>query len=125
MKILVMDDSHLERKLLISILQKGGVKNEILQAPDGKVGFEVLSKEYKDIGLILVDSQMPEIDGLEFLRKMTQNPELASIPAVMISAAGGEESREIAELLNPNLAGYLVKPFEPEELMQTISKYIK
>ncbi len=64
MKIFVVDDSDLDRKLIIRTLQKAGVENEILQAADGKEALETLEAEYENICLMFLDWQLPKVDGL-------------------------------------------------------------
>ncbi|MCK5083923.1 MAG: response regulator [Candidatus Omnitrophica bacterium] len=125
MKIFIIDDSQLERKLLISSLQKAGIKNEILESDDGKAALDILDKEHEDICLIFLDWQLPKIDGLEILKRIAQNPETASLPVVMSTSANSSEDEEIARLLNPNLAAFLVKPLDPKKVVEIALTYIK
>ena len=125
MKILLIDDSLLDRKLLIRILKHAGIENEILQAENGEDGLEVLANNYKDVGLILLDWQMPKMSGIEFMTGIMQVPAVASIPVVMVTASGSEENKKIARGVNPNLAGYIVKPYKSDELLQTIRPFLK
>jgi len=64
-KIFVVDDSQMDRKLLITTLQKSGIDNEFLQADDGEMVFEILDTEGDNICLMFLDWQLPKIDGLE------------------------------------------------------------
>ena len=82
MKILVVDDSLLERKLLIGVLKKAGIEQEILQAVDGEEAVQILGVNYKDIGLILLDWQMPKMTGIDFMKAVTKVPAVAHIPIV-------------------------------------------
>jgi CheY-like chemotaxis protein len=61
-KIFIVDDSELDRKLLIATLQKSGVTNEFLQADDGKMALEILEAESGHICLMFLDWQLPKID---------------------------------------------------------------
>jgi len=124
MKILIVDDSRMDRKLLMNTLVKSGVENEILQAVDGEEGLKILSENYQDIGLILLDWQMPKVDGLGFMRGVVNTPEVSSIPIIMITASGSEDNRKQAHDVNPNLAGYLVKPYKREQLIETIQQQL-
>ena len=124
MKILIIDDSLMDRKLLSKLLEKNGVNNEIIQAGDGEEGLKVLIENLKDIGLILLDWQMPKMDGLEFMKGVVSVPEVATIPIVMITASGSEENKKQARDVNPNLAGYIVKPYTPDKLIETITPYL-
>jgi two-component system, chemotaxis family, chemotaxis protein CheY len=125
MKILVVDDSALDRKLLIRTLIKAEVQQEILQAEDGEQALEVLANNYQDIGLVLLDWQMPKMNGIELMAGMTKIPVLASIPIVMVTASGTEDNKKLAKDINPVLAGYIVKPYKPDQLLEVIRPYLK
>ena len=125
MKILVVDDSLLDRKLLIGVLQKNGVQQEILQAADGEEALRILSNNLRDIGLILLDWQMPKMNGIEFMKGVVAVPQVATIPIVMITASGSEDNKRIAHEANPRLAGYIVKPYKVENLIATIKPYLQ
>lgn len=124
MKILVIDDSLMDRRLLMSMLKKSGVFHDILQASDGEEGLRILSSDYQDIGLIFLDWQMPKMTGMDFMKAVVQVPQVAKIPIVMITASGSEADQDLARQVNPFLVGYLVKPFKPEILLQTIQPYL-
>ena len=125
MKIFVVDDSDLNRKLVISSLQKAGVKNEFLQARDGKEALEILEKEHQNICLMFLDWQLPKVDGLEILKRVARNPNTVSLPVIMLTSTTSPESEEIAQLLNPNLKNFLVKPLEPQEIVKAALPLIK
>jgi len=124
-KILVVDDSTLERELLIEILKGSGISNDFMQAKSGEQAIEVLGRHFKEICLILLDWQMPEMSGLEFMEGVVRVPTVAGIPIVMVTASGSEENKKQAREVNPKLAGYVVKPYEPEVLVETIRPYTK
>jgi CheY-like chemotaxis protein len=123
--ILVVDDSTLERELLIEILKGSGITNGFLQARSGEQAIEVLGHHYKEICLILLDWQMPEMSGLEFMEGVVKVPTVSKIPIVMVTASGSEENKKQARDVNPSLAGYVVKPYEPEMLVETIKPYTR
>ena len=125
MKILVVDDSTLDRKLLIRTLMKAEIEQEILQAEDGEQALEVLANNYQDIGLMLLDWQMPKMSGIELMSGMMKTPILSSIPIVMVTASGSEDNKKLAKEVNPHLAGYIVKPYKPEELLQVIKPHLR
>ena len=122
MKILIVDDSRMDRLLLMKVLQKLGVENEVIQAGDGEEGLKLLSDNKQDVRLILLDWQMPKIDGLEFMRGVAKVPEVATIPIIMITASSSEESQRQAREVNPHLAGYLVKPYKSEVLFEMVKQ---
>ena len=125
MKILIIDDSLMDRKILINTLKKSEIPSEILEAADGEEGLKVLSENYKDICLILLDWQMPKMNGIEFMKGVVSVPSVASIPIIMITASSSEDNKKLAYQTNPNLASYVVKPFVPKNLIDIIQPLIK
>ena len=125
MKILVVDDSTLDRKLMLRVLMKSGITQEILQAEDGEQAMEVLANNYMDICLVLLDWQMPKVSGIELMAGIVKIPELSNIPIIMVTASGSDENKRAARQVNPNLAGYLVKPYKPEELIAAIKPFLR
>jgi len=125
MKILAIDDADLERELLIEVLKGSGITNEFLQARDGDEALEILGKNYRDICLILLDWQMPKVSGMEFMAGVIKVPAVSKIPIIMVSASGTDENKKKARDVNPSLGGYIVKPYKPEELVETIKPFLK
>ena len=125
MKILVVDDSLLDRKLLIRVLMKSGITQEILQAEDGELAMEVIASHYSEICVVLLDWQMPKVSGIELMAGMVKIPELSKIPIIMVTASGSDENKRAAHQVNPNLAGYLVKPYKPEDLLAAIKPFLR
>jgi len=125
MKILIIDDSLMDRKLMMGALKKSGVQNEILEAQNGEEGLQVLVNNRKEICVILLDWQMPVMNGLEFMEGVVKVPEVSSIPIIMVTASGSDENKKQARSVNPNLAGYVVKPYKPDELISTVDPFIK
>lgn len=122
MKILIVDDSILDRKLNAKAIEGANIDYDILQAVDGEEALKVLSDNRDDIKLILLDWQMPNVDGLEFMKAVVNVPEVCAIPIIMITASNTEENRQVAYSVNPDLAGYLTKPCKPGELVDCIKK---
>ena len=125
MKILVVDDSTLDRKLLIRTLIKAEFPQEILQAEDDEQAMELLAQHYQDIGLILLDWQMPKVSGIELLAGLANVPLMSGIPVIMVTASGSDDNKNLAYRTNPKLAGYLVKPYKPEQLIDAVKPYLK
>lgn len=124
-KILVIDDSILERELLIEILKESNIANEFLQAKTADEAIEILGHRYKEICLILLDWQMPEMSGLEFMQGVVAVEAVKRIPIIMVTAADLEQDKQRAKEINPNLAGYVAKPYEPEDLVNAVKPYLK
>jgi len=115
-KILIVDDDATNRKLLNIILSKKP-NIEIIEANDGS---EALSKLEEDISLILLDIYMPVINGIDFLKIIkTEKPEFSNIPVVVST----DDSKK-QEALSWGAEDFLVKPINPVNLWETVSKYI-
>ncbi len=113
-KILIVDDSNFMRNLLKNILIKNGY-NQILEAENGKEAEEVYKKENPK--LVLLDIIMPEQDGIETLKQLGKKANV-----IMITAVGQEAIISQAKLLGAK--GYIVKPFQPKQILSEIKKVL-
>ena len=104
--ILVVDDSKMLRMGITRALRKLGIKN-IQEAVDGVDALERLNTETFD--LMLLDMEMPKLNGLAVLSEMQNNAELKSLPVIVIS--GGESMDEIVACIEMGAEDYLPKPF--------------
>ena len=125
MKILIVDDSGVQRKMIAQIIARAGFKNEVLQAENGEDAIQVLGTNFKDVGLVLCDWNMPKMSGFEFIEGVAKVPAVAGIPIVMVTTEGTEEKIGKARAANPNLAGYVVKPFTPDQLREVIEPILQ
>ncbi len=108
MRVLVVDDSRTLRKLLIRELNLVGITN-IQEATDGAEAVERVRAEPFD--LMLLDMEMPELDGLDVLRLIKSDPVLSYLPVIVIS--GGEQFSKTVECIQIGAEDYLPKPFDP------------
>ena len=104
---LVVDDSRAIRTILSKTLKELGF--EVCEAANGKEALEVIAAEKTALTLILLDWNMPEMDGLELLKRLRQNPEFSSLVVVMVTAE--TELDHIAEALEAGANEYVMKPF--------------
>lgn len=116
--ILVIDDEPVNQYLIQSYLEDIDLF-KIITADDGVEGLTILEKEDENIDLILLDRMMPNMDGMEFMKRLKANPKFSSIPVIMQTAAA--EIDEIAEGIKSGVYYYLTKPFEEEVLLSIIS----
>ena len=115
MKVLVVDDSAIMRKVIAQILEMLG--HDAVPAANGIDAFERL-KEHEDVRLILLDWNMPEMNGIEFLREIKARPGLSEIPVIMLTTES--ERRKMIEAIEAGAKHYLTKPFQPETLATKI-----
>jgi two-component system, chemotaxis family, chemotaxis protein CheY len=114
-KVLVVDDSKLMHRMYEVMLRDYAV----VYALDGQEGLDRLRAE-GDVDLVLLDINMPRMNGLEFLAAAKQDPELAHVPVVIISTEGREE--DTARGLEAGAAAYITKPFRSEEIRAVIDR---
>lgn len=118
-KILVTEDSSTMRSLLVSTIESlEGY--QIVEAASGFEALRLLPREKVD--LIITDINMPDINGLELISYVRNNPNYRDIPLFIISTESSEKDMEKGLALGAN--EYLVKPFNPVKLQELISKYI-
>ena len=116
LNILVVDDSAVMRKMIIKTIGMCGLPiGEIKQAGNGKEGLEELNKNWIDI--VLLDINMPVMNGEEMIDEMQQDPEIKDIPVVVISTEG---SSTRIDRLKGKGARFIQKPFTPEIIRDTI-----
>lgn len=115
--ILVVDDSGTMRIMLKQMLKKVGFENLIL-ASDGLEGIKKLQED--KIDLIISDWNMPNLDGLEFLKWVRSNNAFKNIPFILATAQGDKTQETIGK--NAGASGHIVKPFDAKELKTSIDK---
>lgn len=118
-KILYIEDSPSNRLLVQRILFVEGY--EVLEAEDGIIGIEIARQEHPD--LILMDMNLPDVDGYEMTRRICATPELADIPIVAMTANVMEGDRE--KTLDAGCVGYIPKPIDVDELPWQIAQFLK
>ncbi len=117
-RILIIEDNEQNIYLLTILLEKSGF--DIVQAKDGKTGLELAALENPD--LILLDIQLPVMDGYEVARQLKQNKKTADIPIVAVTSYAMVGDRE--NVLAAGCEGYLEKPINPDTFIDQIKKFI-
>jgi chemosensory pili system protein ChpA (sensor histidine kinase/response regulator) len=113
--IMVVDDSVTVRKVTTRLLERHGY--QVIQAKDGVDAMSKLEDTHPD--LMLLDIEMPRMDGFEVATLVRHNPILAYLPIIMITSRTGEKHRERAFSVGVN--GYMGKPFQEQILLENIS----
>jgi DNA-binding response OmpR family regulator len=112
-KILAADDDRIVRRIVVAKLS--GLGYEVTQAEDGQEALRLLEDGYVP-DLIITDSLMPRMTGLELVRSIRSSPNasLAKLPVIMLTSRQGEH--DVIEGLQTGLDDYVTKPFSPDEL---------
>jgi CheY-like chemotaxis protein len=126
-KILILDDEPDVVTYLETLLQDHGY--ETIAAADGRTGIEKMRSERPD--LVTLDISMPEKSGVRFYRELRDDPELAKTPVVVVTAVTGygldpEGFRQFISTRKqvPPPEGFVAKPIDKEELLETIKKIL-
>ncbi len=118
-KILIVEDNEKNMYLISYILKTKG--HEIIQAVTGEKGVELAAKEKPD--LIIMDIQLPGIDGLETTRRIRASENNGKIPIIAITSYAMTGDREKA--IEAGCTGYIEKPIDPETVLGEIEKHLK
>lgn len=119
-KLLIIDDNALNREMLREILQD---RYEILTAENGKVGFEILEQNCKELSVILLDMQMPVCDGPQFLKRIREDMLLSSVPVIVITA--NDDADAELTCLNLGASDFIRKPYNADIVRGRIGNVIK
>jgi two-component system, cell cycle response regulator DivK len=117
-RILVVEDTEDNRQIIRDLLSSVGY--ELIEAMDGAAGVALAQQERPD--LILMDIQLPEIDGYEATRRIRAIPELAKVPIIAVTsyALSGDE----AKTREAGCDGYVAKPFSPRQLLAKVREFL-
>ena len=117
--ILVVDDEPDILKVVSFRLKRAGYN--VVSAADGEEALKLVQKEKPD--LILLDIRLPSIDGYEICKRIKSNNALKHTPIIFLTASSG--ARIVDAVKKFKADGYLIKPFEPEELLKAVESIIR
>lgn len=117
--VMVVDDSLTVRRVTCRLLEREGC--DVLIAKNGAEAVEILQKTTLDV--MLVDLEMPKMNGFELIKKVRANPETALMPIIIISSRSAEKHRKIASDLGVNV--FLGKPYKEDELLSHLSGFVQ
>ena len=115
-RVLVVDDDHTVREVVISYLRAGGY--DVVEAADGETALRVMRDGPAD--LVLLDLMLPGIDGLEVCRRLRAQ---GDVPVIMLTALGAETDRVVG--LERGADDYVTKPFSPRELVLRVDSVLR
>lgn len=117
-KILAVDDSGSLRQMVVFSLTAAGY--EVVEAVDGQDGLNKAKSAQYD--LVLTDQNMPGMDGLSLIRTLRRLPNYQKVPILMLTTEASAEMKSRGRLAGAN--GWLVKPFDPQRLIEVVKKVI-
>jgi len=117
-QILVVEDNETNLMIFRDILAASG--HQVLEATTAEEAFKIVSRETPD--LILMDIQLPGMNGLDAVRKLRKNPTIAPVPIIALTAHAMTIHREQA--ISAGCDGYITKPIRAREFRETVSSYL-
>jgi CheY-like chemotaxis protein len=122
-RILLVEDNPHDVEITVRALKKGEIKNELVVAKDGQEALDILfSNEKADKlqpGLILLDLNLPKVNGLEVLRELKADPNLRRVPVIILTASTHEE--DIVRSYDLGVNTFISKPVEFEEFIRVVT----
>lgn len=117
-RIMTVDDSASVRQMITFTLKEAGY--DVVEAQDGK---DALAKLDGPIDLIVTDLNMPNMDGLSLIKAVRANDKYKFVPIIMLTTESQDSKKQ--EGKDAGATGWIVKPFQPEQLLGVVSKVIK
>jgi two-component system, chemotaxis family, chemotaxis protein CheY len=116
MRVLMVDDSNTMRRIMMTQLKAAGIE-DILEASNGEEALTMIDKNMP-VDLMVLDINMPVLDGLATLRTMRANEKYNAVRIVMVTSES--EKTKVMEAIAAGANDYLVKPFTPESLLKKL-----
>jgi two-component system chemotaxis response regulator CheY len=116
LKLLVVDDSSTMRRIIKNTLARLGYK-DVLEGADGVEGWNAIDSN-PDVEMLITDWNMPEMNGLELVKKVRADERFIDVPIIMVTTEGGKA--EVITALKAGVNNYIVKPFTPQVLKEKL-----
>jgi two-component system chemotaxis response regulator CheY len=116
LKLLVVDDSSTMRRIIKNTLARLGYK-DVLEGADGLEGWSALDSN-PDVEMLITDWNMPEMNGLELVKKVRADDRFTDLPIIMVTTEGGKA--EVITALKAGVNNYIVKPFSADVLKEKL-----
>lgn len=120
-KVLIVDDSPTIRQMVRMTLARAGGGYELVEAEDGAKALQKASAETFD--LVLSDINMPTMTGIELLRSLRNLPQYKFTPFLLLTTESQAEKKQEGKAAGAT--GWIVKPFEPEQLLAVVAKTLR
>jgi two-component system chemotaxis response regulator CheY len=117
--ILIVDDSSLQRRAIAGLLESYNCR--VLEAMDGSVALQIVRAERPDV--VILDYNMPVMDGLEFLQHLRSDPSFKSLPVIMLTANAAPAT--LAAAARFRVRDYLLKPVDGSVLIAKLSRIVE
>ncbi|NCC50044.1 MAG: response regulator [Spartobacteria bacterium] len=119
-KVLSIDDQYTIRRHVAVALEEVGI--DIMEAADPAVAAQILVRHHAEIGLIILDINMPRMNGLDFLASLKRHAQFSGIPVIMMTTEN--QTNAVMTAVKEGAAGYIIKPFKKEDLIHKVQENI-
>jgi two-component system chemotaxis response regulator CheY len=117
--ILAVDDSASMRQMVSFTLKNAGY--EVVEAVDGEDAFD--KARSREFDLVLTDQNMPRLDGIGLTRRLREQPRFKSTPILILTTESSDQMKQAGR--DAGATGWLVKPFDPNKLIEVIKKVVR
>ena len=119
-KVMLVDDQNLVRKGVRSLLELSEEIEVVAEAPDGDAALEIARTRGFD--LVITDVNMPNLDGITLIRELRALPTYKFIPLLMLTTESAQDKKQLGK--EAGATGWIVKPFNPDELEATVERVL-
>ena len=120
--VLLIEDDQIEVMKFNRTISKLDQKHKVIEAKNGEEALEILSKKDRRPDIILLDLNMPKMNGIEFLTILKNDDELKYIPTIILSTSSNH--KDLLECYKIGIAGYMIKPLKYEDYMKKVNKVL-
>lgn len=122
LKILLLEDDTIEVMKVNRVINSQEIKHQLIEASNGEEALDILNKKDSLPDIILLDLNMPKINGIEFLEKLKNDDRLRYIPVIVLTTSGNH--RDLLECYKIGVAGYVLKPLKYEDYVFKMEKLL-
>ncbi|MEZ7495995.1 response regulator [Leeuwenhoekiella aequorea] len=123
LSILLIEDDRIEVMKLKRVLSKNNLKHDLVEARNGEEALKILEDRSNLPDIILLDLNMPKIDGIEFLKVLKKEPLLKYIPTIVLTTSNNHN--DVKECYEIGIAGYVLKPLKYEDYVEKIERLLE
>ena len=119
-KVMLVDDQNLVRKGVRSLLELSEEIEVVAEAPDGDAALDIART--REFDLVLTDVNMPNVDGITLIRELRALPGYKFTPLLMLTTESAKDKKQLGK--EAGATGWIVKPFNPDELQATVDRVL-
>jgi hypothetical protein len=123
LNILFVEDDAIEVMMFNRVIQKIGINHKLIEANNGENALKILNAKEIIPDIILLDLNMPKLNGIEFLKIIKNNEVLKQIPIIIFTTSNNH--RDISDCYKIGIAGYIIKPLKYDDYLVLVQKTLE